>query len=129
MVEDCNAPFMVNIEELSINLEGVLDATSNGTIWKYPDTSFGRMSLMNKPYYTKSFLYHTLEELIKYGLSADGVWWLMCWNNPNFGNKNEINQNHDTLFYDEFVFLKTEKLIKYKSFTIKTLNQIYSTNF
>lgn len=109
--------------KVQLNVEGILDAIKNGTIKNYPDLSEGRMTMMGKRL-ELSILYYTLGSMISHGESEDG-WYSNEWKKA-IGNGEQIEQRFDTVFYDEFVFLVSEGLIKVESYEFLSQEKIWA---
>ena len=125
--ENEDTPFIVNVDAgASINVNGILEKLIDKSIFNYPATSYGRLSMMDPKMYMHSFMYHGLAKLISYAPN-DGTWFDLAYNNPSWGESGEINQHMTTFFHDEFDFLQKEGLIRFTTVQVSTLRDIFHT--
>lgn len=108
--------FMVNLNgDVKFNVDGILERLVNKTIFNYPHLE-PYQSLLHPKMHKSSFTYHMLEDLIKYGTEKDG--WFDNKYTRVLGNTEKWNSCIDVIFWDEFLFLEYEGLIKYDSVEI-----------
>ena len=112
---------LVHIENAKFNVEGILSKLLDKSYLQYYMFK-DRMTLLSPKYSEDSIFAHSLHELIKYA-DNDGIWYFNTWHRI-IGNE-PYTGVLDTLFYDEFIFLLSEDLIKFDDIELLTLDDIF----
>ena len=107
--------FTVNLNgNVEYNVDGILTKLLDKTIFNYPHLE-DYQTFLDPKNYKFSLFYSALDGLITYGTEKDG------WFNAAYSRllgKEPYNAKIDLLFWDEFLFLEYEGLIRYDSVEI-----------
>jgi len=108
--------------DVYFKVEEILAKIQSKEIFKYPELSQGRMTMMDPKRFQHSFLYHSLGELITYVKDVNG-WFSAEWKRKIGGE--DYNGKIDVIFYDEFLFLVAEDLVRFDSYKCLTDEDIW----
>ena len=126
------------------NVEGIVSMLMDRTAFKYPcledrltilhgglvnrqlkfgeKWTFAGKKNINHYEYASSFLYLSLNEMVKYA-RCEGDWYQGKWERFDFSSP--YRAVIDTVYYDEFIFLTAEGLIQFDRFTPLTCEDIW----